>query len=158
MEVVAVLASIAGLGGQAMATSANAHSLEEAADYVEFDIAEKNIKGWLWRSPFVDFDNVEIAVEWQGDHYEVFRVCRPADRTIALYPHCSRARTRHVKNAIRWWLLMLIFFYLSVFVIYYSDTYDLHKTIQYFQSLFEEGWDWTFFGGIFAAITVPTIQ
>jgi len=124
MEVVAVLASLAGLGGQATMISANAHSMEEMADYVAFQIDGKELKGWLWRSPFSDYDNVDVAVEWQGEYFELFSVCRPRDRTIALYPHCSRARAKHIGNAIKWWVLILLSFYSFMFMIDYLDYHN----------------------------------
>jgi hypothetical protein len=77
--------------------------VEEEADYVEFDLDGQPVKGWVWRSPFKEGDAVEVAAEWRGDHYEAGAIARPADRTLALHPHCSRGRSKHVKNAIKWW-------------------------------------------------------
>lgn len=105
MEVIAISAALIGLGPQAVSVAGNATSMEEHADYVEFDINDKKLKGWLWRSPFLEGDYVEVAAEWQDDHYEVFGVCRPSDRTIALYPHCSRGKIKHIRNAVKWWLI-----------------------------------------------------
>jgi hypothetical protein len=104
MGVVAIAAALSGLSGQAMVTASNATSMEEEADHVQFRLDGQLVKGWVWRSPFKEGDVVEVAAEWQGDHYEAFGIARPGDRTIALYPHCSRGRARHVKNAIKWWL------------------------------------------------------
>jgi hypothetical protein len=39
-------------GGQAMSVASNAAAMEEEADYVQFDIGETRVSGWLWRSPF----------------------------------------------------------------------------------------------------------
>ena len=105
LGVVAIAAGIAGLSGQAISTAASATGAEEQADYVEFDLDDKQVKGWVWRSPFKEGDVVEVAAEWSGDHYEAGAIARPADRIIALYPHCSRGTGRHVKNAIKWWIL-----------------------------------------------------
>ena len=105
MGVVAVAAAAAGLGGPAMGVAVNASSMEEAAHYVEFELDGQPVKGWVWRSPFQEGDEVEVAAEWQGDHYEVFGIARPADRIVALYPHCSRGQARHVKNAVKWWAI-----------------------------------------------------
>ena len=110
MGVVAIAAALAGLSGQAMATASNATSMEEEADHVQFRLDGQLVKGWVWRSPFKEGDVVEVAAEWQGDHYEAFGIARPGDRTIALYPHCSRGRARHVKNAIKWWLWLGVLF------------------------------------------------
>lgn len=103
MGVIAVAAATAGLGGLAMGTAASASAMEEEADYVEFQLDGRPVKGWVWRSPFKDGDVVDVAAEWQNDHYEAFGIARPKDRMIALYPHCSRGRLRHVRNAIKWW-------------------------------------------------------
>jgi hypothetical protein len=45
------------------------------------------------------------VAQWQTDHYEAYAVTRPADRTIALYPNCSRGKGAHVGHALKWWLL-----------------------------------------------------
>ncbi len=104
MGAVAVAAGAAGLGGQAVATASNASSLEEDADFVEFTLGGKSIQGWVWRSPFQEGDEVEVAAEVRGNEIEAFGVARPTDKTIALYPHCSRGRSRHYSNAVKWWL------------------------------------------------------
>ncbi len=104
MGVVAFAAAIAGLGGQAMATASNASALEEEADYLEFELDGQPVKGWVWRNPFREGDEVSVAAELRSDgHWEAFGVLRPKDKTVALYPHCSRGRVRHVKNAAWWW-------------------------------------------------------
>ncbi len=105
LGVIAIAAGMAGMSGQAVSTAANATSTEEDADYVEFDLDGEPVKGWVWRSPFKEGDEVEVAAEWQKDHYEVGGIARPLDRTIALYPHCSRGRARHIKTAIKWWFI-----------------------------------------------------
>ncbi|MDR2213858.1 MAG: hypothetical protein LBE21_09575 [Pseudomonadales bacterium] len=105
MGVVAIAAGLAGLSGPAVATAANATSTEEEADYVEFDLDGKPVKGWVWRSPFKEGDQIEVAAEWVNDHYEAGGIMRPSDHTIALYPHCSRGRARHIKNVVKWWFI-----------------------------------------------------
>ena len=102
---IAMAASLAGLSGQAISTASAAASAEEDADYLEFEIDGKPVKGWVWRSPFREGDDVEIAVEWRGEHYELCAIARPADRLVALYPHCSRGGGSHWRNAWKWWLL-----------------------------------------------------
>ncbi|MEO5795079.1 MAG: putative type VI secretion system effector [Rhodoferax sp.] len=104
MGVMAVAAGLAGLGGQAISTAANAGDLEEEADYLEFTLNGETVKGWVWRSPFSEGDLVDIAATKEGDAYETFGIARPTDRTVALYPHCSRGTARHYLNAGKWWL------------------------------------------------------
>jgi hypothetical protein len=105
MGVIAIAAAIAGLGGQAMATASNASSMEEEADYLDFDLDGQHVKGWVWRNPFRESDAVNVAAERLGGHWEAYGVERTSDRTVALYPHCSRGRAPHIRNAIKWWLL-----------------------------------------------------
>ena len=105
LGVVAIAAGIVGLSGQAIATAANSTATEEEADYVEFELDGKPVKGWVWRSPFKESDRVEAVAEWRDDHYEAAGIARPDDRTIALYPHCSRSMSRHIGNAIKWWFI-----------------------------------------------------
>jgi hypothetical protein len=105
MGVIAIAAAIAGLGGQAMATASNAISMEEEADYLDFDLDGQHVKGWVWRNPFREGDAVNVAAENLGGHWEAYGVVRTSDRTVALYPHCSRGRSRHRKNSVYWWLV-----------------------------------------------------
>ena len=100
MGVIAVAAGLAGLSGQAISTAASASDMEEAADYVEFSMGGQQIKGWVWRSPFKEGDDVSVAAELRGDRFEAFGIARPKDKIVALYPHCSRGRRRHVSNAV----------------------------------------------------------
>lgn len=109
MGAVAIAASLAGISGPAIATAANVSSVDEEADYVEFMLDDNAVKGWVWRSPFKNGDDVEIAAQRNSDHYEVFAIARPSDRIIALYPHCSRGRARHIKNAFKLWIWLGFF-------------------------------------------------
>lgn len=103
LGVVEIAASLVGASAQAASTDSS--DMLEEADYVEFSLAGKPVKGWVWRSPFSDGDEVEVIAEWQGDHFEAFAIARPADSIIALYPHCSRGRISHWMNAAKWWLI-----------------------------------------------------
>lgn len=93
----------------ALATASSASDMEEEADHVDFMLGDSNVKGWVWRSPFKNGDHVEVVAEWQDDHYVIYGIARPSDRMIALYPHCSRGRGSHIKNAIKWWVVLGLF-------------------------------------------------
>ncbi|WPG40841.1 putative type VI secretion system effector [Variovorax sp. EBFNA2] len=105
LGVVAVAAAAVGLSGQAVSAAASATSAEEDADYVEFQLDGQQIKGWMWRSPFKEGDEVRVAAQWSGQHYEAVGIARPSDRLIALYPHCSRSPRTHIRNAVKWWFI-----------------------------------------------------
>ncbi|GAA5784366.1 putative type VI secretion system effector [Chitiniphilus shinanonensis] len=104
MGVIAIAAAMAGLGPQAVAAAAATTSMEEEADYLEFELDGKAVRGWVWRSPFSEGDYVEAVVE-RTSGYNAYAIARPVDRVIALYPHCSRGSRAHWKNAIKWWLI-----------------------------------------------------
>lgn len=116
MGVIAIGAAMVGLGGQAISAAANATSMEEEADYLQFTLNGLPMKGWVWRSPFKVGDEVEVAAEWQGDHFEVFGIFRERDRTIALYPHCSRGIKSHISNAVKWWGIGTVIVAMIVYV------------------------------------------
>lgn len=158
MGVVAVSAALAGLGGQATAVASNISSMEEAADFVEFDIDTHTVKGWLWRSPFENGDDVNVAVEWQGEYYELFGVSRPSDRTIALYPHCSRSKRRHVKNAFKWWAILTLAMVLGMFLIDYTLRDSLQDSLDEWQEFFKESFAWFFLVGMLMTIAIPAIH
>ena len=121
--VVAIAAGLAGLSGQAISLASA--ETNEAADYIEFDLDGKPVKGWVWRSPFREGDAVEIVAEWQDDHYEAYAVARPEDRIVALYPHCSRGARLHVKNAWKWWFWGGTFFFVSLSTfMFYGLTFE----------------------------------
>ncbi|MDR9836380.1 putative type VI secretion system effector [Herbaspirillum huttiense] len=105
MGMVSVALAVAGMGGQAIATASNAATLQEEADYVEFDLGGKKVKGWLWRSPFKEGDVVDAAVVWKGEYFELVALANPGDRTIALYPHCVRGRRAFYTLVFRWWFI-----------------------------------------------------
>ena len=50
MGIIAVSAAIAGLAGQAIAVASS--DFDEDADYLQFSLDGKPVKGWVWRSPF----------------------------------------------------------------------------------------------------------
>lgn len=158
MGVIAVSAALAGLGGQATALSSNSNSLEEAADYVEFNIGEKEIKGWLWRSPFLNGDMVNVAAENRGEYFELFGVSRPSDKMIALYPHCSRSKNQHIKNAIKWWLIISVGMLVSIVVLDYFMHDGLKQSLEYWNVFFRDYMGWLWVAAVFSFLSIPVIS
>ncbi len=135
--VIAIAASLAGMGAQAVSVASNATAMEEEADHVEFTLNGHQVSGWLWRSPFREGDVVDVAAEWRTDHYEVLGVARPADRTIALYPHCTRSRVKHIRNAFKWWVYTSMLFELGMVAI--SSTFETITVKDFWSRLVREG-------------------
>ena len=96
----AVAAAMAGSGGAI--GLAGLAGTQEIADKVSFEVEGMKAQGWLAWSPFEEGDEIEVVADQIGeDSYEVFAILRPADRMIALYPHCSMGRYAHYRRAFR---------------------------------------------------------
>src|SRR6218665_1194611 len=109
MSMVAVASALARLSGPASSTAMYATDTEEEADYVEFDLSGRPMKGWVWRSPFKEGDEVEVVVQQGPKHAELVAIARPQDRIIALYPHCASGRSKHARIAVKCWLWLTLF-------------------------------------------------
>jgi hypothetical protein len=60
------------------------------------------------------------VVGWrEGKRVELLAIARPRDRVIALYPHCSRGRAAHIRNAAKWWLIGIVGFLTVTFALGY---------------------------------------
>ena len=97
--------------------------LTEEGEYLRFHINGKPAQGWVWKNPFGEGSKVDVAVAWQGDHYEVYGIARPKERIITLYPHCSCSVSSYIKNEKRNWkyfsltmMAMVLFLGLIFFV------------------------------------------
>lgn len=134
--VIAIAASLAGLSGQATSVVSNATAMEEEADHVSFHMDGATISGWLWRSPFKEGDFLEVAVQRRADHYELLGAVRPGDRTIALYPHCSRSRKTHILNAVKWWIFACLFLQLGLLAV--SSTLESATILQFWSDILAE--------------------
>ena len=62
------------------------------ANFVNVQIENKIYCGWLGDCPFREGDNVEVVVEWQNDHYELYAIAKPDERIISVCPNCFRGR------------------------------------------------------------------
>lgn len=123
----AVASALAGSSGAVgLASLAGA---KEEADKVQFEIDGKQVAGWLMWFPFQDGDEVEAVAEPLRDGtYRTFAVLRPSDRTITLYPHCSRGRWAFFKNSAKLFALFFILMVCSMgalmSLMFFSKGYD----------------------------------
>ena len=102
-------AAALGLGAAAMATAVNSSARLEEADRVSFRLNGEHVEGWLWRSPFSNGDEVQVVAAKVDTHWEALAVARPSDRIVSLYPHLSRGRKAHVKQAAILWAQAMLF-------------------------------------------------
>ncbi|MDW5419100.1 putative type VI secretion system effector [Iodobacter sp. CM08] len=118
MGMAAIGAALVGNSGQAMGAAISASDMEEEADYLEFEIDNIKVKGWVWCSPFKNDDYVEVVGEWNNGCFELAAIARPDDRIIALYPHCSRGKKAHIRNAVNLWFSgVTAFLWLASFLV-----------------------------------------
>ncbi|MEO2217990.1 putative type VI secretion system effector [Chromobacterium vaccinii] len=106
MGLAAIAGGLTGAFGQAAGNVRDAANLHEEADYVEMKVDGQPVKGWVWFSPFSDGDIVEVIGTKKESYFEAIAICRPSDRVISLYPHCSRGKKAHVKSVLKWWVIL----------------------------------------------------
>jgi hypothetical protein len=115
----AIAASVMGMGTNAISLMNMAGNSDEEADWVEFELDGKQVKGWLWLMPMHDGDNVEVVAEQtSSNRYVAYAVKRDRDDLLAVYPHATAGRKVHYRKSAKIWLwcsflayLVLIFFF-----------------------------------------------
>ena len=63
----AVAATVMGIGATALGMIDTAGNSDEDADWVEFELDGKQIKGWFWMIPMRNGDRVEVVAERMGE-------------------------------------------------------------------------------------------
>lgn len=81
---------------------------KEAADFLEFYLDDKKVEGWVASNPFVEGDRVNVAATKEGSLYTAYGIARPADRTVAVYPHCWLGRRARLSKLLLWWPLICV--------------------------------------------------
>ncbi len=97
----AVSAALAGMGGAGIAIASIDSS--ESADFVEFSVNGEPVRGWFWRFPFQEGDEVELVAERAGAAWNAYGVRRDSDSLVAVYPHCFEGRRSHYLSTFRFW-------------------------------------------------------
>ncbi|MCQ4093507.1 hypothetical protein NOM73_02390 [Erwinia persicina] len=70
----------------------------DTAEYVQGSINGRPFRGWVGQTRLQAGDEVEMAVEWQEDHYQVYAITLPEERIISICPKCDMGRLAHA-----WW-------------------------------------------------------
>ena len=89
------------------------------ANFVNIQINNEIYRGWVGDCPFQVGDEVEVVVEWQNDHYELYAIAKPDERIISVCPNCFRGRWAYFfytfpRTIIIWFIsLLVITFFMS---------------------------------------------
>lgn len=109
----AIAASVMGMGANAISLINTAGNSDEEADWVEFELDGKQVKGWLWMMPMHDGDQVEVVAEQTSNNqYVAYAVKRDRDDLLAVYPHATAGRKVHYRKSAKIWIWCSILAYL----------------------------------------------
>ena len=110
----AVLATVAGnpTTGILLASDKVTQSEMNRAEYVQGMINGQPFRGWVGLTRLQSGDDVDMVVDWQGDHYEVYAIAKPAERVVSICPGCVRGRTAEA------WLRLRNMFTLTFFLVF----------------------------------------
>ena len=93
------------------------------ANFVNVQINNEIYRGWVGDCSFEAGDEVEVVVEWQNDHYELYAIAKPDERIISVCPNCFRGRWAYFfytfPRAII--TLLIISLVMTGFYIHYND-------------------------------------
>ncbi len=116
----AIAASAMGMGATGIGLIGMAGNSDEEADWVEFELDGKLVKGWLWMMPMRNGDNVEVVVEQAGNNdYVTYAVKRDGDDLLAVYPHATAGKKAHYRKSVKVWMWcsFLTFLILPLFLV-----------------------------------------
>lgn len=113
--VTAIAASAMGMGAAGIGLIGMAGNADEEADWVEFELDGKQVKGWLWMMPMRNGDSVEVVAEPMGNNrYVTYAVKRDGDDLLAVYPHATAGRKVHYRKSLKAWVWCSIFAFFSL--------------------------------------------
>nr|WP_286184090.1 putative type VI secretion system effector [Erwinia sp. S63] len=82
------------------------------ADYIKGMINGKPFAGWVGLTHLKVGDEVELAAEWQDDHYQVYAIALPSERVISVCPRVNHGKyiqaKLKIKNTIWFITIMLV--------------------------------------------------
>ncbi|MFL9867990.1 hypothetical protein PQR67_27770 [Paraburkholderia fungorum] len=120
MEATAAGAALLGMSASAIGLLNMSANSEEEADWVEFDLDDRHMEGWLWKMPVFNGDEVEVVVEkGPKGRYFVYSVRRPEDGVVAVYPHATSGRSARFSSIMKmmFWCFLGIYGVISIFLL-----------------------------------------
>ncbi|WP_234084119.1 putative type VI secretion system effector [Enterobacter quasiroggenkampii] len=118
----AIVAGSPGVGAVMMAES------ESSNEYVQGMINGKPFRGWVGVTRVQAGDDVDMIVEWQHDHYEVYAIVLPEERIVSICPKCDRGHIAHML-----WRIKNMFILTAIIMFMFA-------CVCLVKSLNEEGW------------------
>ncbi|MDB2182222.1 putative type VI secretion system effector [Citrobacter farmeri] len=128
----AAFATVAGspATGILLAQDNISESIMNRAEYVQGVIDKKPFRGWVGLTRLQPGDEVEMVVDWQGDHYEVYAIAKPAEHVVSVCPGCLRGRTAEA-----WLRLKNIFFLTFSFLFIFISCLMIHSDGSFIERL-----------------------
>lgn len=115
----AIAASVMGMSATGVGLIGMVGNADEEADWVEFEIDGRQVKGWLWMMPMHIGDIVEVVAEPTGNNrYVAYAVKRDGDGLLAVYPHATAGRKVHYRKSVKIWIWCSVLAYLAVISIF----------------------------------------
>ncbi|EOZ7524151.1 putative type VI secretion system effector [Enterobacter quasiroggenkampii] len=119
---VAAAAIVAGSPGVGAVMMAESESSNDSAEYVQGMINGKPFRGWVGVTRVQAGDDVDMIVEWQHDHYEVYAIVLPEERIVSICPKCDMGHIAHMLWRIKnMFILTAIIIFICMFMFMLHD-------------------------------------
>ena len=110
----AAAAIVAGSPGVGVVIMAESESSNNSAEYVQGMINGQRFRGWVGVTRLKVGDNVDMIVEWQHDHYEVYAIALPEERIVSICPKCDMGHIAYMLWRIKNMFILTGIFFFSV--------------------------------------------
>ncbi len=108
----AAAAIVAGSPGVGAVIMAESESSNNSAEYVQGTINGQPFRGWVGATRLQAGDKVDMIVEWQHDHYEVYAIALPEERIVSICPKCDMGHIAHML-----WRIKKIFILITILMV-----------------------------------------
>ena len=131
----AAAAIVAGSSGVGAAIMAESESSNDSAEYVQGMINGRPFRGWVGITRLQAGDNVDMIVEWQHDHYEVYAIALPEARIVSVCPKCDMGHIAHMLWRIKnMFVLTSIIMLTSMFMLLLREFFGGGDYLNYWRS------------------------
>ncbi|HDS1238337.1 hypothetical protein OCJ35_01535 [Pluralibacter gergoviae] len=121
----AAAAIVAGSPGIGSAIMAESESTNDSAEYVRGMINGKPFRGWIGVTRLQAGDEVDMVVEWQHDHYEVYAIALPEERIVSICPKCDMGHIAHMFWRINsMFILTVVIMTIVIFMFLFRDFFN----------------------------------